>query len=40
MTSLPKTMGQQWGNADLSETKQIIHHSKGVDESYPKRTFY
>ena len=32
MTSLPKTME----NADLRETKQIIYHSKGIDESYPK----
>ena len=35
MTSLPKTMGK----ADLRETKQIIHHSKGIDESYPKMYF-
>ena len=35
MTSLPK----QWKNADLCETKQIIHHSKGIDESYPKMYF-
>ena len=35
MTSLPK----QWENADLRETKQIIHHSKGIDESYPKMYF-
>ena len=35
MTSLPKTME----NADLRETKQIIYHSKGVDESYPKMYF-
>ena len=39
MTSLPKTMGKQWGNADLCETKQIIYHSKGIDESYPKMYF-
>ena len=32
MTSLLK----QWKNADLRETKQIIYHSKGIDESYPK----
>ena len=32
MTSLPKTMK----NADLGETKQIIYHSKGINESYPK----
>ena len=32
MTSLPK----QWKNADLRETKQIIYHLKGIDESYPK----
>ena len=26
-------------NADLGETKQIIYHSKGIDESYPKMYF-
>ena len=35
MTSLPK----QWKNTDLRETKQIIYHSKGIDESYPKMYF-
>ena len=35
MTSLPK----QWQNSDLRETKQIIYHSKGIDESYPKMCF-
>ena len=35
MTSLPKTMK----NADLGKTKQIIHHLKGIDESYPKMYF-
>ena len=35
MTSLQKTME----NADLRETKQIISHSKGIDESYPKMYF-
>ena len=30
--SLPKTME----NADVQETSQIINHSKGLDESYPK----
>ena len=35
MTSLPKTME----NADLHKTKQIIYHSKGIDESYPKMCF-
>ena len=39
MTSLPKTIEKQWGNADLRETKQIIHHLKGIDESYPKMYF-
>ena len=39
MTSLPKTMEKQWGNADLRETKQIIYHSKGSDESYSKMYF-
>ena len=32
MKSLPKTME----NADIREASQIIHHSKGLDESYPK----
>ena len=32
MMSLPKTMK----NADVRETNQIIHHSKRLDESYPK----
>ena len=35
MTSLPKTM-EKW---DLRGTKQIIYHSKGIDESYPKMYF-
>ena len=35
MTSLPK----QWKNAVIHETKQIIYHSKGIDESYPKMYF-
>ena len=35
MTSLPRTMK----NANLRETKQIIYHSKGIDESYPKMSF-
>ena len=35
MTSLPKTME----NADLRETKQIIYHPKGIDESYPEMYF-
>ena len=26
-------------NADLRETKQIIYHSKGIDQSYPKMYF-
>ena len=30
--SLTKTME----NADVRETSQIIYHSKGLDESYPK----
>ena len=33
MTSLPKTM------ENLRETKQIIYHSKGTDESHPKMYF-
>ena len=32
MTSLLK----QWQNLDLRETRQIIYHSKGNDESFPK----
>ena len=32
MTSFPK----QWQNSDLRETKQIIYHSKGIDERDPK----
>ena len=32
MTSLLK----EWENSDLRQTKQIIHHSKGNDESFPK----
>ena len=35
MTSLPKTME----NVDLLETKQIIYHSKCIDESYQKMYF-
>ena len=30
--SLPRTIK----NADVLETSQIIYHSKGLDESYPK----
>ena len=33
---LPKTME----NADVRETSQIIYHSKGLDESYPKMQVY
>ena len=32
MMSSPKTME----NADVREISQIIYHSKGFDESYPK----
>ena len=32
-------MEQQWGNADVRETKQIIYHLKGIDETYPKMYF-
>ena len=35
MASLPKAME----NRDLHKTKQIIYHSKGIDESYPKMYF-
>ena len=38
MTSLPKTI-ETMGNVNLHETKQITHHSKGIDESYPKMYF-
>ena len=34
MKSLPKT--RKWQNSDFRETKQIIYHSKDIDESYPK----
>ena len=27
---------KQWNNANVWETSQIIYHSKGLDESYPK----
>ena len=37
--SLPKQW-KQWGNADLRETKQITHKSKGTDESYPDMYFF
>ena len=36
---ITKNNGKQWGDADLSETKQIIYHSKGIDDSYPKMYF-
>ena len=36
MTSLPK----QWQISDLRETKQIVYHSKDIDQSYTKRAFY
>ena len=32
MTSLLK----QWENSDLRETRKVIYHSKGNDESFPK----
>ena len=32
MTSLLK----QWENSELRETRQMIHHSKANDESFPK----
>ena len=35
MTSLLK----QWENSNLRETRQIINHSKGNDESFPKMYF-
>ena len=35
MTSLPKTMAK----FGLSETKQVIYHSKGDDKSNPKMYF-
>ena len=30
---------KQWGNSDLRETGEIIHHSKGNDESFQKMEF-
>ena len=30
---------KQKKNADICETKQSIHHSKGIDKSYPKMYF-
>ena len=33
MMSLPKTMK----NVDVRETSQVIYHSKGLDESDPKK---
>ena len=39
VTKTIKNNGKQWGNADLRETKQIIYHSKGIDESYRKMYF-
>ena len=36
MTLLPKTTE----NEDLRETKKIIYHSKGIDESYPECAFH
>ena len=39
-TLLPKTIEKQWGNVDLRETKQIIYHWKGTNESYPKCNLY
>ena len=30
---------KQWQNSDLLESKKIIYHSKGIDESYPKMYF-
>ena len=29
----------QWQNSNLCKTKQIMYHSKGNDDSYPKCTF-
>ena len=31
---------KQWQNSDLIKTKQIIYHSKSIDESYLKWTFF
>ena len=36
---ITKNNRKQWKNTDLYETKQIIYHSKGNDESYPKMYF-
>ena len=36
MTSLLKAME----NSDLRETRQIIYHSRGNDESFPKNVIF
>ena len=36
MTSLSKTMAK----LRLRETRQIIYHLKGIDNSFPKMYFY
>ena len=33
-------MTLQWKNADLRDWPQIIYHSKGIDETYPKIYFF
>ena len=35
MTSFLK----QWENSDLRKIRQIIYHSEGKDESFPKMSF-
>ena len=30
------SLQKQWENAGVQKTSQIIYHSKGHDESYPK----
>ena len=37
--TITKNNGKTTGNADLRETKQIIYHSKGIDEIYRKTYF-
>ena len=31
---------KQWENSDLREIIQILHHSKGNDESFPKCSYW
>ena len=31
---------KQWQNSDIFETKQIVYHLKGIDESNPKNVLF